>query len=203
LEGPVWVVEHLMNVLALRILARREMSLITDRKDSHSAVIGMRAGAFRRRDVQRRARAIRRLLPAAPDLSVQALLDFRGEHQTELRRFRRYIDELATRRQDTKDFHDELLDAEMLRERLAGRLARLPSRIEPAEILLSVASVAAPLAEQGYYSAAVTGFGLAYLVLKHANQNRAVREREAELRQHKLIYAALASRTFDGGWAED
>jgi hypothetical protein len=203
LEGPVWVVEHLMNVLALRILARNDMSLITDRKDSHSAVTGLGRGDARLSETRRRARAIRRLLPVAPDLDVETLLAFRQDHQTELRRFRQYVRELMMSSRDDQDFRDKVRDAELIRERLALRLQRLPSRIPPAEIILSLASFAAPIAERSYLSAAATGLGLGYLVLKHTKQRRDERREQVELSEHKLIFAALASRAFDHGWQGD
>lgn len=194
LEGPVWVIEYVMSVLAIRILMDADLALVTD----HPSARGLVAGPIRRdvsRD-KRRLQAVTTLLPVGPDVSVDHILRFRDDHRRELREFRMFVEALAFRSvdsgEDAESFSARLRSAEEVREYLVGKLEAVRSSAPPLAIALSVASVAAPAFEGSPYSLAASAMGLGYLLL----QQQRARASERRMLKDKLVYAAIAADHF-------
>jgi len=202
MEGPAWVIEYLMSMLATRIVTQiDDLPLITDEENARLAVTGVRSAA--RNNNVRRLKAVTTLLPAGPDISLEDILRFREEHPEELANFRRFVTELTTRNSADEDFEYRLRAAEEVRNRLVARLEQVPSRLPAAEIVLSASALAAPLVEHSYYSAAAAALGLGHLLLRTAEQARQYRQVRRAVMQDKLVFAALAAKRFAPGWGDE
>lgn len=202
LEGPDWVVDFVMSTLATRMASnpRLDVSLVTNLAYAEQLVSG--AQDSERVKTNRRVRAVSRLLPIGPDAELDEILQFRERHSRELRAFRGFIEGLIRRSasdaQGEADFDARLHRAEELRAHLVGELDTVGSGpILP--IMLSVTSIAAPTLEASPYSAAAGVLGLGYLIYTQSSAARRTRE----ARRDKLVYAAIAEKTFAARRAED
>jgi hypothetical protein len=95
LEGPRWVIDYIMSVLAVRIMAHPELrlSLVTDQASALSWV----AGVLQPQRSNKRLQALSRLLPIGPDALIDDILTFRQAHGHELKKFRGVIESLVIR----------------------------------------------------------------------------------------------------------
>ena len=196
LEGPAWVIDYVMSVLALRILANRDLnlSLLTNLPSAERLVAGIPLRY--RTSGSRRLRAVARLLPIGPDAQLEQILDFRQRHQRELRDFRGFLEGLLRRspggHDGEADFEARLRRAEEVRDHLVGELGSIRTTAPAFPIALSMSAIAAAVVEASHYSAAAGIAGLGYLLYTRA---AAVR-REGDVRRDKLVFAALTTRTF-------
>jgi hypothetical protein len=203
LEGPAWVCDYVMSVLATRIMNHPglNLSLLTNQPFANRVVAGVPPS--RRSAVARRVEALARLLPIGPDAEIDEILRFRRRHEQELKQFRRFVEQLVLRSGEgpdsQMDFERRLRDAERLRADLVDALRDLPSRPSPVDIGLAIAPVAASITEDAYYSAGAAVCGLAVLLYR---QSEAYRRRRA-ISSDKLVYAALAERKIAARRADD
>ncbi|RVK27326.1 hypothetical protein [Sinorhizobium meliloti] len=188
LEGPRWVIDHLMTVIAIRILARREgLSLITSEAEAKKVTIGSSAARTRN---ERRIEAVSRLLPVGADVDLRQIVRFKEAHGEELRRFRRVIDDLVRGDVAGDVFRARMNQAEQLRAELIEELRTLDSRVPGIDIALSAASLVAPIVEQSPFSAAVAATAFGCLVYRMSRQRLQVRE----IRNRQMMYAALVQQ---------
>lgn len=186
LEGPRWVVDHLMTAIAVRILARREdLSLITSADDAKKVTIGTSAARTRN---ERRIEAVSSLLPVGADVDPRQIVRFKETYGEELRRFRWVVDDLVRGEVASDVFSNRMNLAKELKAGLLDALKELDSRVPGIEIALSAASLVAPIVEQSPFSAAVAATAFGCLVYRLSKQRRQGRE----LRNHQMMYAALA-----------
>ncbi|TBD47120.1 hypothetical protein [Rhizobium ruizarguesonis] len=198
LEGPQWVIDHLMVVLAMRILAQSEdLPLITSRKDAKRLAVGRLHESTR--DV-RRVAAVAKLLPVGADATIDQIVRFKVRHGEELRRFRTVINDLLKGEVEIDVFYRRLDEAERMRYELANELRVLETRVPGWDLALSCAGVAAPFLENSPYSVAAATVGFGYLVYKLSQERLQARRR----RDKKLVYAALAQQQLmPGDWGGD
>lgn len=203
LEGPEWIVNYLMSVIAARMSShpRLDVPLLTNLDDARRLMAGVPLAV--KTIGARRMRAVSRLLPVGPDADITQIVRFRSQHRDELIAFRGLIEGLLRRSQAVpegeRDFEARLARAEELRRHLVGELAVVRSIAPPLTIALSITAIAAPVIEASYYSAAVAFGGLGYLLASHT----AAARRDRTARRDKLVYAALASRAFAVHRADD
>ncbi|MBM6595359.1 hypothetical protein [Microvirga pudoricolor] len=203
LEGPTWVCDYVMSVLATRMMSHPHLnvSLLTNQPFANRLVVGL--PQKRPSAMTRRMQALARLLPVGPDAEIHDIMRFRDDHRRELKHFRQFVEQLIVRSKEGPegqgDFEARLREAERLKAHLVDELRAMRSRIPPAAIVLSVAPIAASLIENAYYSAATAVAGLGYLLYTRAGESR----REREVMSDKIVYAALASRDIAARRAED
>lgn len=196
LEGPSWVVDYIMSVLATRMMLHPDLnlSLISDDQTASRLVAG--TGHDQRIVANRRLKAVTRLLPIGPDANIDNMVRFRNDHRAELRMFREAVEYLSLHSpigpDGDLDFDARLTQAERLRNHLVGELQLVRSMAPPITIALSVASIVAPLAETAYFSAAAGALGLGYVIYSLAQGYG----RQRTAKSDKLVYAALASHAF-------
>lgn len=199
-EGPVWVVEFIMSLLAIRILSHPEidLSLLTDQTSGVKLVAGsaiLPTARQRSKTAYRRVEAIARMLPVSGDATVEDIVRFREDHGNELHSFRNYVEWLLCQHLRNGDveqsFEIRLRDAEEMREHLIGKLERIKS-LSNLEIALTVSAIAAPVIEQSLYSAGVATVGLCYFMFRQAQYSR----ERANVLSNKLVYSALAKVHF-------
>ncbi|KXV35667.1 hypothetical protein AD942_00315 [Gluconobacter japonicus] len=196
LEGPTWVIEYIMSVLALRIVANRNLnlSLLTNLPSAGRLVAGIPP---RNQTLNsRRLRAVAQLLPVGPDAEIKQILKFREQHQPELRAFRGFLETLLRRsptgHDGEADFEARLREAERVRNHLVGELDSIRKEAPALPIALSIAAIAAAAVEISPYSTGVGVAGLGYLL--HARGVAA--RREGKARHDKLVFSALTAKTF-------
>lgn len=166
LEGPEWVVAHLMSYLALQIssASRAPMSLVTDERAAAAAMVGGGRDGAR---VSRRVRAVATLLPAPPEVPPAEIADFRERHRRELEIFRSYVDGLVTRdpldEEGEATFRLRLREAERVREHLAGEVRAADWRPVATAIGISALSAAAAPLDHAPWTFAAGLVGLAAL----------------------------------------
>jgi hypothetical protein len=203
LEGPTWVANYVMSVLATRMASHPglDVSLVTNLRSAVRLVAGvpqikLAAGS-------RRVRAVSRLLPIGPDAELAEILRFRERHRAELRGFRGLVECLVRRSPDGSDgeadFDARLRQAEEVRRHLVGELEAVRTAAPPLPIAISITAIAAPAVEASYYSAAAAVAGLGYLLYTRG----AAARRERAARRDKLVYAALAAKTFAARRGDD
>ena len=79
LEGPAWIAEYIMSVLATRIMGHSELklSLVTNQAAAMRLVAGVPAS----RRATRRLQAVACLLPIGPDATIDDVMTFRQNHK--------------------------------------------------------------------------------------------------------------------------
>lgn len=193
LEGPSWVVDYIMSVLATRMIAHPElkMSLVTDQSFASRLITGTSDS----RRVVRRLKLLARLLPIGPEATIDDILNFRQENRQELKQFRSLVEGLILRSRGELDgqneFEARIREAERLRDHLVDRLRAVSSR-NYTELALSISNVVAPLIEHSLYSVGAAVGGLAYIILKMAKKS----QQKRDIMSERLIYSALAVRRF-------
>lgn len=203
LEGPEWVVDYLMSVLATRMASNPDLdvSLVTNLASADRFVSG--APRLERLRADRRIRAVSCLLPIGPDAELDEIMRFREQHRSELHAFRGFVESLVRRSSiepaGEPDFNARLRQAEQLREHLVGELDAVPSTAPALPIMLSITAIAAPMVEASPYSAAAGVAGLGYLLYTRSSAARRTRQ----ARQDKLIFAALVEKTFAARRSDD
>ncbi len=203
LEGPAWVVGYLMSVLAVRISLHPDInaSLVTNEQSAERLVVGLKRVAQDRS--VRRLRAVSRLLPVGPDADIAEIVSFRQNHRRELQSFRQFVEALALRHptgeEGEQNFEARLRGAEELRRHLVGELEAVRESFAPMPLALSVAAIAAPMAEHSPFSTTVGVGGLGYLLYTAARAH----QRYRAARKDKLVYAAYAAGRFAARRADD
>ena len=188
LEGPEWVVAHLMSYLALQISAHspRSLPLVTDQRAAARVMVGPREAVLE----SRRIRAVSRLLPVPPGARPSELAAFREQHGRELRNFRDYLNALITRDPFNPDGEDRLeariRQAEELRAHLVGEMRSFDWRDRGIAISILALSTGAALPDHAPWT---FGAGLVGLGLTGA-QALSSRERRRRAENSRLIFAA-------------
>jgi len=188
LEGPEWVVAHLMSYLALQISghSRQPLPLITDQRAAARLMVGPREATLE----SRRIRAVTRLLPVPPEARLADLATFRERHTRELRSFRDYINALITRDPSNLNgeerFEERIRDAERARAHLMGEMRSFDWRDRGLAIsILALSTGAAPLDHAPWgLGAGLIGLGLT------GAQALSARGRRQRAEGSRLIYAA-------------
>lgn len=187
LEGPDWVVAHVMAYLAAQIAAHapHPLPLITDER----AAVRIMVGPLEARSMSRRLRAVARLLPVPPDAKPRDIERFRENHRNELHSFRDFVNELilqdAMNSQGQAGFENRLRDAERLRDYLANEMRDFDWREQGTSYTIGVFSVAAPFIEQAPWSVGASVLGLLYAGV----QGVAAFRRRQRAGESPLVYA--------------
>jgi hypothetical protein len=199
LEGPEWVVAHLMSYLALQISAHAEMQLplITDQGTAAQVMVGPRQASLD----SRRLRAVTRLLAVPPDARLADIASFRERHSRELRSFRNYITALITR--DPADatggerFEERLREAREVRAHLVGEMESFNWRESGIAIAITALSTGAARLDHAPWTvgAGLVGLGLIGM------QALSARDRRRRAEGSRLVYAAKVSRRWPGAAA--
>jgi hypothetical protein len=195
LEGPDWVVGHVMAHLAMKIFSRapHPLSLVTDDRAATKVMVGTQEG----KKMSRRVRAIARLLPVPGDVRPEEIARFRQAHCDELQAFRSYVDQLIARDPASDDGDDEfetrLRDAQRVRDYLTGEMRAFNWRVQGPAFAIAAVGAAAPFIEQSPWS-----FGSGLLALAYAGaQGAAALRQRREGEQSPLFYATQVA----GNWA--
>lgn len=203
LEGPAWVIDYLMTVIATRMATHPDLnvSLLTNLQSAERLVVGVPNGEQVR--WSRRLRAVARLLPIGPDAELAKIIRFRETHVGELREFRGHVEALIRRSPEgpdgEADFEARLRQAEGLRRHLEGELEAVRTLAPALPIFLTISAITAPTVEASYYSAAAAAASLGYLLYTRG----AAQRRERAARRDKLVYAALAAKAFAARSSEE
>jgi len=190
LEGPDWVVGHVMAYLAAQIAthARNPLPLITDERAAARVMVGPQEA----RSMSRRLCSIARLLPVPAYADPSDIDIFRRDHRNELHSFRNFVDELITRDAPNDDgeaqFATRLRDAERLRDHLVNEMGSFNWREQGPSYAIGIAGAAAPLIEQAPWSLGVGVLGLLYGGI----QGVAAFRRRGRAAESPLVYATRA-----------
>ena len=195
LEGESWVVDHLMSLIAARVLANhQQMPLITDDNDAKIKLVGSHSSTSTA--AKRRLQAVQRLLPIGPDVNVADIVMFRRRHATSLSEFRDFVTDLSLRSADNErgeaDFERRLQTAEQHRRELVRAIQEIQSGRPAINIAISAASIVAPILEQSPYSVAAGLAGFGYVLWNEFGNRRSHRQAMRD----RLVYAALAQYEF-------
>lgn len=191
LEGPEWVIAHVMCYVALQLSASAhgELALVTDETGAAEVVGGPRASF----QGSRRLRALTSLLPVPPDARPADIDRFRRTHRAELQIFRDYVTQLVTRDSATDEgevkFGDRLEEAEKARDHLLGEMSSFNWKAHGPVIAIAAFSAAAPLAEHSPFSFAAGLLGLGLASVQAAQAYR----RGHRAAKSPLIYATKVS----------
>lgn len=194
LEGPEWVIDHMMSYLAFQ-LSRQSSNRLPLVSDERASAIPIRKQNVRA--MSRRLISVTSLLPVPPDANPKDLEKFRRRHRDELETFRTYVNSLigADPRTQAGDarFQDRLREAQRVRDHLVNEMATFNWRDFGPTLVVSLATTAAPFIEEAPWSAtaAAIGAGMA------AGQAMASFRRRRRALDSPLIYATRAL----GRWA--
>lgn len=188
LQGPDWVVAHLMSYLALQISEHSDdpLPLITDERAAARVMAGPRETA----PISRKLRAVTSLLPVPPDARIADIDTFRQRHRRELDSFRSYVNVLIScdpaSQEGEERFEGRLRDAQDVRRHLVGEMRDFNWRERGLAItILALATGAAPLDDAPWtFGAGLIGLGLTGM------QALSVRERQRRAETSRMIYAA-------------
>jgi hypothetical protein len=192
LEGPDWVVAHVMCYLAMQLSTAHGVPMVTDEASAGRIV----AGDDHRSSASRRIKALTTLLPLAASARPDDILEFRHRHERELSRFRSYVEELISPNVPVEaseiSFRVDLAEARRLREYLEGELESNGWRGPALQLTMSLTAVGASTAEQSYLSAAAGLLPLGFALSQTWRTGR----RRREVQQAPLVYAALATKNW-------
>ncbi|WP_404862914.1 hypothetical protein [Georhizobium sp. MAB10] len=195
LEGQHWVIQHLMSLIAARVLANhQQMPLITDENEAKINLVGSRHSSLT--SAKRRLLAVQRLLPIGPDVNIADIVSFRRRNATSLAEFRQLVTELSLRSAEGErgevDFERRLQAVEQHRRELVRSIQEIQSGRPAITIAISAASIIAPVLEQSPYSVAAGFAGFAYVLWNESANHR----RQRQIMRDRLVYAALAQHEF-------
>lgn len=188
LEGPEWVVAHLMSYLALQIFehSRQPLPLITNELAAARTMVG----PVERTTMSRKVRAVTKLLPVPADAQIRHIEEFRNRHREELLRFRTYIDGLIMRDQLDDDgdasFARRLSDAEEVRAHLQGEMRSFDWVAQAIPISITAVSAAAAPLDHAPWTLGAGLFGVGIL----GAQALAFHRRRGRALKNRMVYAA-------------
>lgn len=193
--APAWVANEVLTYLALQMSAHAETpaSLVTDSGPAWTRATGL-TPAERRQG--RRLAAVAKLLPAAPQASVEDLIRFRRRHARALAEFHQVIADLtaADHRGSMEEIDASLalLEAEQRRDELIRDLRGANLFTASMQIGLTALPIAAAIMEGSPWSAGAGLPAVGYQLFEQGRQG----VRSIRARRNPMIYAAIARARF-------